>query len=221
MSEDRPCWGYKRKTVVMSCIALCCLSLVVWTIVITAQYPDDMLAKNGTNATNVTQLDVCTYNASEPIEQVKLYLVNDGGSNLTRRNLLQKSQEKLTPLCKCYCKLNITEEELMAAVKLLKLNALPDKLRNRKTGFTTDKEAALTTVHSPRKAATAGFTAIRSSASYSAQSQRYNAANSAYSAVEKRHSAVVSSADDLAPSASMSKMAPDKEIMEVAGAGHS
>ena len=41
---------------------------------ITSGTPEDMLAaNNGTNTTNLTKLDVCTYNASEQIDQVRIY----------------------------------------------------------------------------------------------------------------------------------------------------
>jgi len=199
MSEEGFWCGFKRKKVVMSIIALCCLSLVVWTIVITSGTPEDMLAaNNGTNTTNLTKLDVCTYNASEQIDQVKLYLFNDGGSNISRKNLLERTQDKVAPLCKCYCKLNITEEQLLEAVRLLKLNELPQQIVA--TPRKPDRSATLTAVQTPRKAVglapyVSGYSAGPSSNSESRSAVAQPAAGS------------------------MSNMASDEDVMTFAGGG--
>ena len=37
MADDGPCFGFKKKTVVMTCIGLCCLALVIWTILVTSR----------------------------------------------------------------------------------------------------------------------------------------------------------------------------------------
>lgn len=179
--------------------------------------PEDFMDVNGTNITNLTLFnDLCTFNASEQIEQVKLYVVNDGGGNIARRNLLQKKEDKLAPLCKCYCKLNITEEELMEAVKLLRLNAnstkipLHSPLRNRKIGFTENsplrsKQAFITSLKSPQDA-TGRFVA--------AHSTLFAHAQSADSASVRSN---VQTADSGAQP--VSKMASDEEIMGFVGGG--
>lgn len=126
MAEEGPCCGFKKKTVVMSCmgklikliytltmlqfgglsvnedrnlmrnafkllilfkimvvifltcvcLALCCMALVLWTIVVTAYTTVEPLDKNVTltNGTNVTLHD-CTYNSSEPLEQVRVWMI--------------------------------------------------------------------------------------------------------------------------------------------------
>ena len=39
MSDENSCCGFKKKTVVMSFIGLMCLTLVVWTVMVTAGPP--------------------------------------------------------------------------------------------------------------------------------------------------------------------------------------
>lgn len=129
MAEEGPCLGFKKKTVVMSCIGVACLCLVIWTILVTAQIPDPNapeLLGNLTNTTNSSQYGECTYNSSQPIEQVKLALLKDGEDiqEITRKNFrLPNADGKMAPLCKCFCKLNITEEMLVEALKFIKLNS--------------------------------------------------------------------------------------------------
>ena len=49
---------------------LCCLTLVVWTVIITASPLVDPNAENGLNNTNVTVSAVCPLNASLAIDEV-------------------------------------------------------------------------------------------------------------------------------------------------------
>jgi len=136
MSEEPgPCFGFKKKTVVMTCIAMCCLSLVAWTVVMTIDSPTMAELASGFNdIENITNITInvvnvndhkCKFNSSEPLEKVRMILFLGGKeNNITRRNFLRKSQKgKFEPLCKCFCKLNITEEMLKEALQYLQLNA--------------------------------------------------------------------------------------------------
>jgi len=132
MPEEGPCCGFKRKTVVMSFIGLCCLSLVAWTVVETANSPLDP-NNNATNTTNISlALGSCTYNSSEPLEQVKLVLLRDGESNIARRNFIKKTDTGIIPLCKCFCRMNITEEMLIEAMKYIEFNSTAATILNQR-----------------------------------------------------------------------------------------
>jgi len=132
------CCGFKKKSVVMTCIGLCCLSLVIWTVVITANTELETLdgEGNSTNTTNtsITLVQLCTFNSSEPLEQVKLSLVRDNITSITRKNFIHRSQGRMAPLCKCFCRFNITEEQLIEAIKYIKLNQTHPRIAARTTG---------------------------------------------------------------------------------------
>ena len=53
---------------------LCCLTLVVWTVIITASPLIDPNEEKGLNITNVTVSAVCPLNASLAIDEVSLAL---------------------------------------------------------------------------------------------------------------------------------------------------
>ena len=53
---------------------LCCLTLVVWTVIITASPLVDPNAENGLNNTNVTVSAVCPLNASLAIDEVVFFI---------------------------------------------------------------------------------------------------------------------------------------------------
>ena len=66
MSDENPCCGFKKKTVVMSFIGLCCLTLVVWTVMVTAAPPpgtdtgwDDLYSLYSLFNLNACMCDVC------------------------------------------------------------------------------------------------------------------------------------------------------------------
>jgi len=134
------------------------LSLVVWTVVITANTElETMDGSNSTNATNASlNLQLCTFNSSEPLEQVKLSLVRDNVTSITRKNFIHRAKGKMTPLCKCFCRFNISEEQLIEAIKFIKWNqtmpipllqqqqvqAANNAKLNKKVGLTTDQGAA-------------------------------------------------------------------------------
>ena len=54
---------------------LCCLTLVVWTVIITASPLVDPNAEKGLNNTNVTVSAVCPLNASLAIDEVVFFSV--------------------------------------------------------------------------------------------------------------------------------------------------
>ncbi|XP_023349116.1 uncharacterized protein LOC111717886 [Eurytemora carolleeae] len=148
MSEDGGgCFGFKKKTVVMSCIALCCLSLVAWTILVTAHTTVVPLNSGGNSSALNSTLNstLCTFNSSVKLEQVKMVLLKENSTSISRKNLIQKSDGATIPLCKCLCRLNITEELLLEAVKFLKLNSTapiagPNKKLTDKVGVKEDAQ---------------------------------------------------------------------------------
>merc|ERR1712183_42204 len=125
MSDENTCRGFRRKSVVMSFIGICCLTLVVWTVIITA-HPTNHgepvapvnLTTNNTNTTNSSLQAVCPLDSSLSIENVSLSLAKP---NLTSQQRIKKI--KLDgpgqPHCKCLCQYNVTLSELQEAIAQL------------------------------------------------------------------------------------------------------
>ena len=122
MPDDGPCFGFKKKTVVMSCIGLCCLALVVWTVIITANAPIEQTGMaNSTNTTTnrTSLLGVCPLNSSLPIERVSMSLtIPRIGTNAMIKKIKIGSSKTH---CKCLCKYNVTESEIMEALREVRI----------------------------------------------------------------------------------------------------
>ena len=77
MADEGPCFGFKKKTVVMTCIGLCCLALVIWTILVTSRggkaEKEGEEEKEGSDLTNSTVFkEICPLNTSLPIDKRRL-----------------------------------------------------------------------------------------------------------------------------------------------------
>ena len=121
MADDGPCCGFKTKTVVMTCIGLCCLMLVVWTVVITATAPIEADKLNST-ATNITangtalpMLGVCPLNSSLPLERVSMALTMPKIGTSPSIKKIKIGQTRTH--CKCLCQYNVTESEIIEALR--------------------------------------------------------------------------------------------------------
>ena len=125
MADDGPCCGYKKKTVVMTCIGLCCLAPGVWTVIITATAPIELpdAAMNSTNTTAnstvASLLGVCPLNSSLPLERVSMALTMPkiGTSPMIKKIKIGGSKTH----CKCLCQFNVTESEIIEALREVRL----------------------------------------------------------------------------------------------------
>ena len=121
MADDGPCCGFKKKTVVMTCIGLCCLMLVVWTVVITAATPIEAEKENSTatnatgNGTALPMLGVCPLNSSLPLDRVSMALTMPKIGTSPSIKKIKIGQEKTH--CKCLCQFNVTESEIIEALR--------------------------------------------------------------------------------------------------------
>merc|ERR1712110_1279934 len=135
MSEENSCCGFKRKTVCMSLIGLCCPTLVVWTVIITASPLVDPNAEKGLNNTNVTVSAVCPLNASLAIDEVSLSLsVPENGTQPKLKKIKLRNQEADKTHCKCLCQANITETDLLDAIKELQRRRREEKAKMIRQG---------------------------------------------------------------------------------------
>eukprot|EP00092_Neocalanus_flemingeri_P048176 GFUD01054901.1.p1 GENE.GFUD01054901.1~~GFUD01054901.1.p1 ORF type:complete len:155 (+),score=36.75 GFUD01054901.1:69-467(+) len=121
MADEGPCCGYKKKTVVMSCIGLCCLMLVIWTVIMTATDPMvETIMTNSTNTTaNSTMLGVCPLNSSLPLDRVSMALTipKIGTNQLIKKIKIGSSKTH----CKCLCQFNVTESEIIEALREVRI----------------------------------------------------------------------------------------------------
>ena len=121
MADDGPCCGFKKKTVVMTCIGLCCLMLVVWTVVITATAPIEADVLNSTatnitaNGTSLPMLGVCPLNSSLPLERVSMALTMPKIGTSPSIKKIKIGQTRTH--CKCLCQYNVTESEIIEALR--------------------------------------------------------------------------------------------------------
>ena len=132
MADEGPCCGFKKKTVVMTCIGLCCLMLVVWTVVITATAPIEAEKVNIT-AANVTAnatslLGVCPLNSTLPLDKVSIALTMQkiGTSPMIKKKKIGSHK----PLCKCLCDYNVTESEMIEALREVRKQRMLEKNKN-------------------------------------------------------------------------------------------
>merc|ERR1712198_189408 len=134
MSEENSCCGFKRKTVCMSLIGLCCLSLVVWTVVVTATpIPTEEGDMSIMNGTNLTMAGVCPLNSTFSIDNVSISLsVPKLGSLPLIKKIKLSNQEENKTHCKCLCQYNVTETELLDAIKELQRMRMMKKKEENK-----------------------------------------------------------------------------------------
>ena len=131
MSEEGPCCGFKKKTVVMTTIGLCCLMLVVWTIVITANNPTkEEKALNGVaNITTSPMMGVCPLNSTLSLENVSIALTMPKIGTLPSLKKIKIGAPKAH--CKCLCQYNVTETEIIEALQeVRKLRKKENKQKN-------------------------------------------------------------------------------------------
>ena len=141
MSDDGNCWDpycpcrVTRKNIVMTCLAIGCFALVVWSVVVTGQV--DNIKSNQTNY--VIEID-----DSKSIESINITLssdrkyrfykaqhekqIKDASSTASKSTKLIKNKSTALRtisdpandtqiLCQCLCDLNVTREELLEAVQ--------------------------------------------------------------------------------------------------------
>ena len=119
----------------MSFIGLMCLTLVVWTVMVTAAPPPGTpsqdngpphIAESGQTAgtTNLTEgnnsslVTVCPVDSSASIENITLQLTKPA-NNMTKN--IEKFKFGSSPkLCKCLCNMNMTLTDLQDAIRELK-----------------------------------------------------------------------------------------------------
>ena len=122
MPDEGPCCGFKKKTVVMTCIGLCCLTLVVWTVIITATAPIEqtsMLNSTNTTTNSTSMVEVCVLNSSLPIEMVSMSLsrpINETNQMIKKIKIGSSKTQ-----CKCLCQLNVTDSEIIEALKEVRI----------------------------------------------------------------------------------------------------
>lgn len=120
MTEEGPCFGFKKKTVVMTTIGLFCLALVIWTILVTGGLPGITEEEPPTTAspTDTEFLEICPLNSSVPLS--KLSLVTSAPTNTSKA--VTKSKDISKPnateaLCKCICQQEVTDLNILEALR--------------------------------------------------------------------------------------------------------
>jgi len=132
MSDENSCCGFRRKSVVMSFIGICCLTLVVWTVIVTAHPPPpatgepvgpvNLTSSTSNSTTNSSLPAVCRLDSSLSIENVSLNLTKP---NQTSQQRIKK--HKLGESCKCLCQYNVTLSELKEAITQLQKEKMKTK----------------------------------------------------------------------------------------------
>merc|ERR1740128_249589 len=112
----------------MTCIGLCCLALVIWTILVTGGFPfimgEEAVADGGvmplgldgepqpTMAT-LRPMELCPLNSSLPMDQLKFGL-SVQPPNVTaavkQKHIVTADSE---PMCKCLCHYNVTNADIL------------------------------------------------------------------------------------------------------------
>ena len=131
MADEGPCCGFKRKTVVMTCIGLCCLMLVVWTVVITAtaeEEKDKTVTNTTANSTAAPLEGVCPLNSSLPLDRVSMALTvpKIGTSPAIKKIKIGSTKTH----CKCLCQYNVTESEMLEALREIRGKGKMKKSKN-------------------------------------------------------------------------------------------
>ena len=122
MADEGPCFGFKKKTVVMTCIGLCCLALVIWTILVTStggkeEKEGEVDEKEGSEGTNGTIFkEICPLNISIPLDKLEIAVpVNQSSATLVKLKPIVRRQTKET-LCKCLCENSVRDVDILRAL---------------------------------------------------------------------------------------------------------
>jgi len=120
MTEEGPCFGFKKKTVVMTSIGLCCLALVIWTILVTGGLPGSVEEEPPTPAlpTDTEFLEICPLNSSVPLSKLSLVLTAPTNSSKPAKKSKDISRPNATEaLCKCVCQQEVTDLNILEALR--------------------------------------------------------------------------------------------------------
>ena len=115
---DGPCCGFTRKTVVMTVLGLTSCLLVVWTIIVTSVDPpieDDKRIRK--NPSNNPMSPVCQVSSAIPLDQVSLLLKDHPAIKAKTKQVNIGSTGNH---CKCLCKIETKEDELMETLEVAK-----------------------------------------------------------------------------------------------------
>ena len=123
MADEGPCFGFKKKTVVMTCIGLCCLALVMWTIWVTSSVGKEETEgegedKEGSEGTNGTIFkEICPLNSSIPLDKLEIAvpLNQSSATPLVKLKPIVKRATKET-LCKCLCENSVRDVDILRAL---------------------------------------------------------------------------------------------------------
>ena len=122
MADEGPCFGFKKKTVVMTCIGLCCLALVMWTIWVTSsgakeEKQSEVEEKEGSEGTNGTVFkEICPLNTSIPLHKLEIAVpVNQSSATLVKLKPILRRTTKET-MCKCLCENSVRDVDILRAV---------------------------------------------------------------------------------------------------------
>ena len=127
MADEGPCFGFKKKTVVMTCIGLCCLALVIWTILVTWQQGAagakedkevEVEEKEGGEGRNGTIFkEICPLNTSIPLDKLEIAVpVNQSSATLVKLKPILRRTTKET-MCKCLCENSVRDVDIFNAVR--------------------------------------------------------------------------------------------------------
>ena len=123
MADEGPCFGFKKKTVVMTCIGLCCLALVIWTILVTSSHfkeekEEEGDEKEGSEGTNGTMFkEICPLNTSIPLDKLEIAVpVNQTSATLVKLKPIVRRATKET-MCKCLCENSVRDVYILRALK--------------------------------------------------------------------------------------------------------
>ena len=123
MADEGPCFGFKKKTVVMTCIGLCCLALVIWTILVTSSHfkeekEEEGDEKEGSEGTNGTMFkEICPLNTSIPLDKLEIAVpVNQTSATLVKLKPIVRRGTKET-MCKCLCENNVRDIDILGALR--------------------------------------------------------------------------------------------------------
>ena len=115
---EGPCCGFTRKTVVMTVLGLTCCLLVVWTIIVTSVDPPKEADKvNRKTHSRNTMSPVCQLSSAIPLGQVSLLLKDHPAIKAKTKQVNIGSTGNH---CKCLCKIETKEDELMKTLEVAK-----------------------------------------------------------------------------------------------------
>ena len=114
MADDGPCFGFKKKTVVMTCIGLCCLALVIWTILVTSRGGKE--EKEGSETNGTIFKEICPLNTSIPLDKLEIAVpVNQTSATLVKLKPIVRRATKET-ICKCLCEESVKDVDILRAL---------------------------------------------------------------------------------------------------------